>query len=204
MQRIADRTDIRMEAEMEESSRNPYLRANSLAELLSWNDVNFVRCAYVTLLGRQPDRGGELHYTRRVRSGHSKLDILWEIRRSAEARRHDPGISGFDRALRKAAWSRKPIIGPFVRLLAGGEYDDRFARMNRATLNELGLVKDLLGYSDPAVDWSAPPVESNERSPIRDRSRAVRRPDGRAEPSKPHLPPSATKAFQILIGESSR
>ncbi|HET9395823.1 MAG TPA: FkbM family methyltransferase, partial [Nitrospiraceae bacterium] len=43
-------------------ARNPYLRANSLPELLAWNDLDFIRCAYVTILGRQPDPTGEAHY----------------------------------------------------------------------------------------------------------------------------------------------
>lgn len=82
--------------------RNPYLRANSLEELLRWRDVDFVRCAYVTVLGRQPDDSGERFYTDRLRSGYSKLDVLWELRRSQEGASHDPGIAGFDRALRRA------------------------------------------------------------------------------------------------------
>ena len=51
-------------------ARNPYLRANSLPELLSWHDVDFVRCAYVTVLGRQPDPTGEAYYVDRLRQGH--------------------------------------------------------------------------------------------------------------------------------------
>jgi len=72
---------------------NPYLRADSLVELLDWHDVDFVRCAYVTILGRQPDPDGESHYTRQLRQGRSKLEILWHLRRSKEGRRHDPGIA---------------------------------------------------------------------------------------------------------------
>jgi FkbM family methyltransferase len=81
---------------------NPYIRAESLAELLSWNGVDFVRCAYVTILGRQPDAEGERYYTDRVGQGYSKLEILWQLRRSSEGAAHDPGIAGFDRALRRA------------------------------------------------------------------------------------------------------
>jgi FkbM family methyltransferase len=89
--------------------RNPFLRANSLDELLSWNDVDFVRCAYVTVLGRQPDAEGEAYYTDRVRRGHSKLDVLWQLRRSPEGPKHDPGIAGLDRALRRARARSWPI-----------------------------------------------------------------------------------------------
>lgn len=95
---------------------NPYLRANSLPELLAWDDVNFVRCAYVTVLGRQPDPVGEAYYTARVRSGRSKKEILRQLRKSYEGRRHDPGIAGLDRALKAARWQR---LNPFRRFAAG-------------------------------------------------------------------------------------
>ena len=99
------------------SGRNPYLRANSLDELLAWNDLDFIRCAYVTLLGRQPDHQGESYYAERLRRGHSKMDVLWQLRQSTEARSHDPGIAGLDRALRRSrAW---PWFPRAMRRLAG-------------------------------------------------------------------------------------
>lgn len=90
--------------------RNPYLRANSLAELLSWQDVDFVRCAYVTILGRQSDPTGEEHYVSQLRRGRSKLEVLWQLRKSDEGPNHDPGIAGLDRALKRARWQR---LNPF-------------------------------------------------------------------------------------------
>ena len=93
-------------------ARNPYLRASSLPELLAWDDVDFVRCAYVTILGRQPDPVGEIYYTTRIRSGRTKKEILWQLRKSSEGRQHDPGIAGLDRALKAARWQR---LNPFRR-----------------------------------------------------------------------------------------
>jgi len=102
-------------------ARNPYLRANSLPELLSWHDMNFVRCAFVTVLGRQPDPDGEAYYTDRIRRGHSKMEVLWQLRRSPEGPRHDPGIAGFDRALKMAALRRNSWIGWLFRGLYAGD-----------------------------------------------------------------------------------
>jgi FkbM family methyltransferase len=96
-------------------NRDPCHRANSLQELLSWDGAEFVRCAHVTILGRQPDTEGEVYYEDRIRRGHSKLEILWQIRRSVEASEHDPGIAGLDRALKRAAWARRPFIGPLMK-----------------------------------------------------------------------------------------
>lgn len=118
-------------------ARNPYLRANSLPELLSWYDVDFVRCAYVTVLGRQPDPAGEAYYLSRVRQGYSRTGILRQLRRSREARAHDPGIAGLDRALRKHHRANLPIVGHFARASGSYESDSPLERRLRALSNTL-------------------------------------------------------------------
>jgi hypothetical protein len=115
--------------------RNPYLRANSLAELLLWNDVDFVRCAYVTILGRQPDRDGEAHFTHRLRAGDSKYALIWQLRRSGEGRKHDPGIAGLDRALKREKLRRHRLFGWLIRVLLPGEGGSRQDRSFRQLLN---------------------------------------------------------------------
>jgi FkbM family methyltransferase len=113
-----------------DESRNPYLRAESLSELVGWHDAAFVRCAYVTVLGRQPDPSGESYYTAQLRDGVSKLQILWELRNSGEGRDHDPGIAGFDRTLRRYRMARLPVIGPLLshRFSQEWTYAERRAR----------------------------------------------------------------------------
>jgi len=131
--------------------RNPYLRANSLAELLAWNDSDFICCAYVTIVGRQPDEVGKRFYLDRLRRGHCKLDLLWQLRRSREGQIHDPGIRGLDRALKRAAWERKPLIGALVRAVTGAQADSRLVRSNRALLNELLTIKKAIGQESPQI-----------------------------------------------------
>ena len=121
-------------------SRNPYLRADSLAELLAWHDVDFVRCAYVTVLGRQPDADGETHYVHLLRQGRSKLEILWHLRRSKEGKRHDPGIAGFDRELKRAASSRSPALGWLVRPFTHLPGDSAWERQLRALENSVQVL----------------------------------------------------------------
>ena len=123
-------------------SRSPYRRANSLSELLSWHDVDFVRCAYVTILGRQPDSEGEAYYTDRIRRGHSPMEVLWELRSSAEARNHDPGIAGLDRALKRGAWRGNRWIGWLLAPFLGGEGASAAWRRNRMLINQLGRVQN--------------------------------------------------------------
>lgn len=121
--------------------RNPYLRANSLSELLAWHDVDFVRCAFVTMLGRQPDAEGEAYYAGRIRDGHSKLEVLWQLRRSKEGERHDPGIAGLDRALKRAAHGRDRFIGWIIRPFSGAEADDRETRRWRSLKNSVDYLR---------------------------------------------------------------
>jgi FkbM family methyltransferase len=114
-----------------QSEVNPYLRADSLAELCAWHDLNFVRCAFVTILGRQPDMNGEKHYVDRLRAGVSKLSIIRDLRQSKEAKRHDPGIAGLDRALRLHTRRNLPVIGKVIGLFSSGEGDGKLERKLR-------------------------------------------------------------------------
>lgn len=127
-----------------DEQRNPYLRADSLSELCAWDDVNFVRCAYVTILGRQPDPEGEAYFLSRIRRGHSKLEVLWQLRRSKDALGHDPGIAGLDKALKTAALSRHWLIGGSVRLITRSEGDSSALRSARAVANIASVIYDEL------------------------------------------------------------
>jgi methyl-accepting chemotaxis protein len=111
--------------------RDPYHRAESLADLCAHPDLDFVRCAYVTILGRQPDPEGEAYFAARVRAGESKLSILRELRLSDEGRRHDPGIAGLDKALRQHRNANLPVIGRFVRWVTKREGDGPIERRLR-------------------------------------------------------------------------
>ena len=61
--------------------------AKSLGEILSSDDKEFVRLAYLTVLGRPADTEGEAYYTDRIRRGHTKMEVLDQLRRSDEAKR---------------------------------------------------------------------------------------------------------------------
>jgi FkbM family methyltransferase len=171
---------------------NPYLRANSLPQLLNWEDQDFVRCAFVTVLGRQPDAAGENYYLDRIRNGHSKLEVLWQLRQSAEGRRHDPGIAGFDRALKRAAWSRKRLIGMPMRAIMGGEVDDRIERMRRSLKNELRIIRKHV-ETRPANGLVTAERHNGEVAAQRDVLR-----------EQQELSPLAFRALDIMTGAASR
>lgn len=170
-------------------SGNPYLRANSLAELLTWDDVDFVRCAYVTILGRQPDSGGEAYYTKRMRAGRSKMDVLWQLRRSPEGQKHDPGIAGLDRALKRVAWARKLGVDRLiqgVRSTGGSVGDWRHRSLHkqvRALRAELALARkaELPGLT---VDVTTLPTQGAEIIEFIAANRAIVAQDDPREPDE--------------------
>lgn len=118
--------------------------ANSLRELCAYEGSDFIRCAYLTVLGRLPDEGGFAFYFDQLSAGYSKLTILRELRLSEEARRHDPGIAGFDRALRKHWRGNLAVIGPVYRLFSKGESESPAARERRSLLRRLLRVEATL------------------------------------------------------------
>lgn len=177
---------------------NPYLRAATLDELLAWRDVDFVRCAFVTILGRQPDPEGETCYTREIRAGTSPLEILWRLRQSAEGRQHDPGIAGLDQTLRRAAVQRRPLLGLLARLWRsdadGNSRTDRALRslVNAVAINQRDLhsIAYRLTRAEPLPRTCQDPVSvTNPGIPAaQPRSVATRRPlDPLATPELQHL-----------------
>ena len=184
-----------------EEARNPYLRADSLDELLSWADVDFVRCAFVTMVGRQPDPKGERYYLDRLRRGRSKLELLWQLRRSSEGQRHDPGIAGLDRALRRAAWERRPVTGRLVRLFTKGEPDDRLARLERALTNDMAVIK--AAVSGTVVSTSEP-SRGGSRISISADGEGSGHPFEEELQIASELSPAKEQAFLVLTGFTAR
>ncbi len=123
----------------EMDTRDPYHRADTLTNLSAFADVDFVRCSYVTILGRQPDPEGEAYYLARLRSGVAKLSILRQLRNSQEGRNHDPGIAGLDRALRRHRNTSLPLIGFLIRWVTRREGDSIVQRPLRALENQQAL-----------------------------------------------------------------
>lgn len=68
--------------------------AASLDELLSLYDERFVRCAYLTLLGREADASGLSNYVRQVRRGAAKVQLIAELADSEEGRNAGPKLHG--------------------------------------------------------------------------------------------------------------
>ena len=125
---------------------NEVIKASSLEELISLNDKKFVRCAYRTLLDREPDPEGMAYYLRRIRMGFSKVQVLWQIKNSAEGLLQECNIPGLKNALEKYRKSTIPLIGGLIGRLNGVEGDGPVERKLRVIENKIHLFS--IGVDD--------------------------------------------------------
>jgi hypothetical protein len=70
-------------------------------------DDLFVKAAYPLLLGRKADRAGTDCYTARLHEGHSRISIIDQMVRSAEARPDWAELPGLRGALKRYHASRR-------------------------------------------------------------------------------------------------
>jgi Domain of unknown function (DUF4214) len=114
-------------ARFEESVRNLrgslYPVAGNIRELLELDDVDFIDCAYKTLLGRAPDATGLRNYLQLLRSGASKMRVVARICFSTEGRRRFPALPGLKRAIFQYAMARFWLTGWWFRPIAQVEGD---------------------------------------------------------------------------------
>jgi hypothetical protein len=72
----------------------------TLEQLLSLDDADFLVAAYRTVLGRDPDAEGLAHYRAALERGRPRLQVLWTLRASPEGRDRELSVPGLDEALR--------------------------------------------------------------------------------------------------------
>ena len=91
----------------------------NMTDLLGLDGQTFVEQAYRSILGREGDQPGVAHYTEQLRSGRSKLFVLWSLRKSDEAANHVPGVAGLDASIRRYKLGNLPVpfVAPLVRLI---------------------------------------------------------------------------------------
>jgi FkbM family methyltransferase len=68
--------------------------AKTTYELLSYHDEEFIHCAYLTLLGREPDTDGLIYYLKRLRTGYSKGNIITQMLKSKEGKTYNAKLYG--------------------------------------------------------------------------------------------------------------
>lgn len=89
----------------------------SVETLLDLPDEEFVKAAYLLVLGRHPDPSGLAHYSRQVRDGEEKAAILVELARSEEGRRTSSGRPEIIKFINELSRSRRSsFLGSVQRL----------------------------------------------------------------------------------------
>lgn len=86
-------------------------------DLLRFHGDEFVRNAYRTILGREPDQAGMAHHLEELASGRfNKIDVLASLRSSTEGRSAQVQLDGLSLPVVVRRLGRVPIIGYFIRL----------------------------------------------------------------------------------------
>jgi hypothetical protein len=103
-------------------------------ELLELEGVEFIKAAYVTLLGREVDAEGGLNYLKRLRDGWSRMSIVKGLYLSKEGQAHGNPLPGLAQALaRYNKAQRRSWSGWYQRSVLGVESDLPMERHLRAT-----------------------------------------------------------------------
>ncbi len=114
---------------------------DTVPKLLTPHDADFIDVAYKAVLGRAPDSQGGTYYLGRLRTGAHKLEILRQLRRSAEGGNFIPGVAGLDRAIRRHRLANLPLLGPIIRLFTDAEGNSATQRQLRVIVNEIGRLQ---------------------------------------------------------------
>lgn len=138
----------------------------TLNDLLEFYDSEFVIRAYKLLLHRDAEPAGLQHYTRQLRRGRSKIRILADIARSAEARKVNAQLSGMRGAIRRQRMRDLILLRPLGARIFGEDREDDVVSRMRAIENSLSTLgrSGPLVVQHPRIDTelaqSSPPLES--------------------------------------------
>jgi hypothetical protein len=125
---------------MNTNSINEMLSVTTLDELLACNGQEFVRSAFQTILGREPDSEGLAYYIARLRAGYSKMRTVQQLRLSKEGFANEVRLPGLDAAINRYKRGQYIAIGWLFRLFDGTESNHPTQRKLRGMENQLWLL----------------------------------------------------------------
>jgi len=130
-----------------EASADAVRPAVSVEELLALRDEAFVRCAFASIAGSEPDARSFDHYLGRIRSGCSRRAVLADIYFSLEMSAGVPMLPGLAHLIRQERLLRVPLLGTALRLCGFGgpriDVEQRLAIME----NHLELLTNVVHTS---------------------------------------------------------
>lgn len=140
----------------------------ALDELLSYEGSDFLKVAYLTILGRQPDAEGAGYYGRRLAKGYAKLDVLSDICSSPEFKRRRSGAQELANTLRRHR--RRSLVPRQIRQLRRGRQIDLPHELFASPEAAGGHHDHQVGFTEqPLVaqaDHQCPPCERAEERMI--------------------------------------
>jgi GT2 family glycosyltransferase len=107
---------------------NVNTKINTIEELLSLDGHDFIKFAYLTLLGRKPDASGYASYMEQLESSGDKAAIICQIGGSREAKQNPIRLKGLEGFMRRQQWRRLPILRS---MLSKPDYDPKVRRLRR-------------------------------------------------------------------------
>jgi Domain of unknown function (DUF4214) len=131
-----------------------------LSTLLQLQDGEFVHCAYLTILKREPDASGFSHYVERIRAGAQKLEILGDLCASNEAKGRSGELPWTRGVMRRGRLMRLPLIGVVIRSLFNREDNASLAKRLRLLEQKVFLLERLTDSQLKASTHSAIPAHS--------------------------------------------
>ena len=105
----------------------------SIPELARLAGPAFVGHAYRTILGREPDAAGLAQQMAALGAGANKIEILGDLRYSAEGRQHNVAIAGLRPRYLLAKLGRVPVFGAIVQWIVAALSLPHLMRHQRAT-----------------------------------------------------------------------
>ncbi len=114
----------------------------TLDELLTFHDQRFVRLAYQTLLGREPDPEGLDYYIRRLHRGFAKIGVLKQIHHSKEGQEYAANLPGLDKAIQRFQRRQYPLIGWLFKQGDDEDSNHTTARKLRSIENHIFLLSE--------------------------------------------------------------
>jgi hypothetical protein len=111
----------------------------SIPELARFAGPAFVDNAYRTILGREPDAEGFAQQMAALGAGTNKIEILGDLRYSAEGRQRGVAIAGLRPRYLVAKLGRVPVVGAIVQWIVAALSLPHLLRHQRATEASLAV-----------------------------------------------------------------
>ena len=111
----------------------------SIPELAGLAGPAFVDNAYRTILGREPDAQGHAQQMAALGAGANKIEILGDLRYSAEGRQRNVAIPGLHPRYLVAKLGRVPVVGAIVQWIVAALSLPHLLRHQRATEASLAV-----------------------------------------------------------------